>query len=188
MARMSWVAALRMAPLSRGGAGAFIQSLYYLDSRETMYAAGPRMHTLPTKPASMLSPSNSQPQASHHRYKTGSHMQITSEMLTLIGTLGGVLIGAIATTVTTYITKRSEERRHFQQLAMQAAIESWKGVIQHDRAGRVAPLSHFILHTVLTSQLLSQKGLTPEIVRKRHDEISAMLATLEENADASRRR
>lgn len=146
------------------------------------------MHTVPTKPASILSQSNSQPQTFHHRNKTGSHMQFTSEMLTLIGTLGGVLIGAVATTVTTYITKRSEERRHLQQLAMQAAIESWKGVLQHDRAGRVAPLSHFILHTVLTTQLVAEKRLTPEIVRKRHDEISAMLATLEQNAEAARRR
>lgn len=153
--------------------------------RERMYAAGPRMQILPTKPASMLSASSSPPQNFHHRKKTGSHMEFSSEVLTLIGTLGGVLIGAVTTVATTYIAKRSEDRKHLQQIAMQTAVESWRATIESGSYKYVPPLSHYLINATLICKLIDEKRLTPERVAQRAEEVSGILRTLEANAFAA---
>lgn len=112
-------------------------------------------------------------------------MQFTSEELTLIGTLGGVLIGAVTTIATSYIGKRSEDRKHLQQIAMQTAVESWRATIESGSYKYVAPLSHYLINATLICKLMDEERLTPERVAQRVEEVSQILRTLEANALAA---
>ena len=60
-------------------------------------------------------------------------MMITQEQLALIvalSTLGGALVASVASILTTWINKRSEERKQLQMIAVNAAIENWKTQIE----------------------------------------------------------
>ena len=53
-------------------------------------------------------------------------MNITPEIVAVIGTLGGTLVGAISTLLVTIIKNQSEERKHFKELIMKSASDNWK--------------------------------------------------------------
>lgn len=92
-------------------------------------------------------------------------MNISSEELTLIGTLSGVIIGSLATIIITWINKRSEERRHKREIIIRAATESWKQSVElvEKRGGKVESLDIFIIHLIKLSEvLLTNKNLTSE--------------------------
>ncbi|MEO5735974.1 MAG: hypothetical protein ABIQ82_00775 [Variovorax sp.] len=48
-----------------------------------------------------------------------------SELIVVIGTLGGAAIGAVGALGTTWLTKRIDDRKNLRELALKAAIESW---------------------------------------------------------------
>ena len=92
---------------------------------------------------------------------------------TLIGTLGGAFIGAVAAVSTTFLTRRSEERKHIKGLLVTAAVESWKAEV--DANIRVkgafvgAPVEHYILnfskiYDRILSRNLSARDIAKELV------------------------
>jgi len=49
----------------------------------------------------------------------------------LLGVIAGGLITAVPTIITVWITKRSEDKRHFRDKVVSAAIEEWRMHSEH---------------------------------------------------------
>ena len=96
---------------------------------------------------------------------------------------GSSLLGVIITSLfniwNTRINKRYELRKSRQELAAQAAIESWKKLIDvavetSKATGRhidVMPIEAFILRMVKIAELADDKNVTAENIRQKLEEI-----------------
>jgi len=99
----------------------------------------------------------------------------------------GVLLGSIISTVGTiaisYITKKSEERRNYRELAVKWGVESWR--MHMDGAGKkggtVPPVEDYILHALLTSDTLADsKHLSDEAIVQALQKKSVFLRRIRE--------
>lgn len=98
---------------------------------------------------------------------------MTSEMILLIGTLGSGLIGASAALLGNWLNKRSEERKHYRQLVINA-LENRKHVSQslmaHNVRGSYVPLDDYILHMIkFTELMIDQKTDESNVDQKLKD-------------------
>jgi hypothetical protein len=108
-------------------------------------------------------------------------MSLSPEVLVAIVGLGGAVIGALPGLITSLVNKRAEDKRHFNQLIFNAAIESWKLTAEHSRS--IMPLEHYIIHAAKMCEFaLSGKPLTPETIAKQLQEIEAVMKVLSEHA------
>ena len=77
------------------------------------------------------------------------------------------LVGMISGWILLIVNRRFDERRHFRQLAVDSAIESWKQEIANANyisertkiPKRVASLDSFIIHMLLVAELISKRGV-----------------------------
>jgi len=106
--------------------------------------------------------------------------------ITVVSTLGGVLITAVASLVATYISKRSEERKHFQNLVVQIAISNWQEAAKHSNA--MPPVPHYVVYAALMARLIDDPCLTPEKAKQSADRASRILDALTDNALAASRK
>ena len=102
-------------------------------------------------------------------------------MILLIGTLGSGLIAASAALLGNWINKRSEERKHRQQLIITAAIESWKHIneilVERDpRSFALAPVDDHILHMMKFAELILDGKIDQSNVEQKLKELSAITA------------
>lgn len=114
-------------------------------------------------------------------------MNISPELAALIGTIIGALIGSTSTLLVTWITKRSEERKHFRELIMTSALEHWKQQIDIGLKSpfptRVNPLYTFIIHMLKFSELAWGKDLSPENIGKILAEVDAVTEAAVKHAE-----
>jgi hypothetical protein len=112
-------------------------------------------------------------------------MPLSHEELIAIVGLGGAVVGALPSLITSLMNRRAEDRRHFNELVFNAAIESWKLVAAHSRS--IMPLEHYIIHTTKMCEFaLSKKPLTPETTAQHLKEIEAIMKVLSEHAKSVR--
>lgn len=102
---------------------------------------------------------------------------MTSEMILLIGTLGSGIIAASAALLGNWMNKRSEERKHYRQLIINAAVENWKHVAQslldHGVRGSFLPLDDYILHMMKFTELMIDQKLDESNLEQKLNEIRA---------------
>jgi hypothetical protein len=100
---------------------------------------------------------------------------MNSEILIIIGTLGGALIGALSTLGVTWLTRRSEERKHYRELIINLAVENYKeeGAMARailERRPEISqvhyPLDDFIIHMAQLADLVIDKKMHRGEVRK----------------------
>ena len=103
-------------------------------------------------------------------------MDISTETLAIIAVLGPALGAGIAggsSLITTLINKRSEERKHYRELVMNAAIANWKQFVDLTPPGEtIEPLEDFIVHMMRFYDLVLSKKLDKKTLEKRLQEIS----------------
>lgn len=110
-------------------------------------------------------------------------MSLSPEELAVVGTLGGAVIGALPSFITSLLNRRTEEQRHFQELTVRAATESWKFIAENSRSRGILPLEHFIIHTAKMCEFaFSGEKITPETTAARLKEIDAVMQVLVEHA------
>jgi hypothetical protein len=112
-------------------------------------------------------------------------MSLTPELIAVVGTLAGVLIGSLINLANNWITKRSDERRQLKELAINAAVEDWKQTTNQTNQGEVYPLALFIVYMAkvcdvalkpnvsraeLKSKLLEAREMFDELTAKRAQE------------------
>ncbi len=92
-----------------------------------------------------------------------------------IWVLGGALIGSLGTLLATYVSKRSEERKHLNLLVMNAAIENWKkgcDIVLSTGKGEIAPLDAYIIHMMKLSQLFFDISLDEKAAIDKLNQLS----------------
>ena len=96
----------------------------------------------------------------------------------LIGTLGGVVLTGIITLGITCVNKKSEEKKHLQELLFKSAVEEWKQhnvmAIEAMKAGKkvsMEPLLTYIFQLMKLSEKLTNGELTKENVLQKLTEV-----------------
>ena len=102
-------------------------------------------------------------------------MNIRPEVLALVvglSAMAGAIIPSITSIVNTIITKRSEDRRHYRELVINAAIEYWKQFIATAQPGETTePLEDFMLHMMKFYDEVLTKKLSPEQLEEKLEEL-----------------
>jgi gas vesicle protein len=94
------------------------------------------------------------------------------EYLAVIGTLAGAFIGSLSALLITWITKRSEERKHFRELVIKTALEHYKEQVEVSKIQRqthpvqILPLDIYIIHMLKFSELALIKKIDTSNVEK----------------------
>lgn len=115
-------------------------------------------------------------------------MALSPGELAVLASLGGALVGAVPGLVSSFLSKQSDERKHFKELVFKAATDSWKTHAEIGN-GRVLPLEHYIIHTAKMCEVaLSDEELTAESMKKQLQKISALMDVLAEHASTQRAR
>ena len=106
-------------------------------------------------------------------------MQFTSEELTLVGTLSGTFLGGVFAFLIAWVSKRSEERKHYREIIMRVASEQW----QHEKDIRVSmkqyavipPYDVYLVHILELAKIVNKRKLTPENVVSHLKQSDAVL-------------
>jgi hypothetical protein len=105
-------------------------------------------------------------------------------MSTAVIGLIGAIIGSIPGIIIAWISKRSEDRRHFRELVMRAAIEDWKcrNAIETSAGKPLIPLDGFIIRTArIIDQIESGRSMNETEVRNIvHHALEAQYAAEDE--------
>lgn len=107
-------------------------------------------------------------------------MDVTPSVVNGLFALAGSLVGAAAPVALAWINGWREERRQLRDVAVQVAMASWKLRAENSRA--VGPLEHQLVYSALVAELASSKGLTPEKIKQRLDEISAIVDVMHQHS------
>ena len=107
--------------------------------------------------------------------------------LPVIGTLGATLITGVIAFSINLVNKRSEERKHKQQLIIQAAIANWNRAYdiakEHQKAGNravISPLDIYLIHQMKLTEALTDSKLTISNLNHKLQEVEDLTAaTLE---------
>ncbi|WP_423454313.1 hypothetical protein [Ottowia sp. VDI28] len=102
-----------------------------------------------------------------------SVMSLDPAVINGLFALGGVLAGAIPAVVAACFKERSESRRHLRDQALKVALEAWR--VRLERQMAVQPLEHQVIYSTLLAQLASENRLTPDRVKARLNDISAIV-------------
>lgn len=103
------------------------------------------------------------------------------EIVALVGTLAGALVGAGGTLAVTWIRSRVEERKHLRQLVFQAGTENWKQGLQlaMRQGGKLAPLEDFLMNMAKFAEFVAEgkldKGALENFLRQT-DELNRTMS------------
>jgi hypothetical protein len=92
--------------------------------------------------------------------------------------------------VAAWIAHRSEERRHFREIAVSAAVKSWERRfdLMKEQGGALTPLEHFTIHTVQMFKLAFDDDLSEDVLRTRLQEIKKKMDILTEHMETFRKK
>jgi len=93
------------------------------------------------------------------------------------------LVGATSAILVTWISKKSEERKHRREIIVNAAIQNWKQVadllLVNKSSFQMPPLDSFLFHMAATADIVFSKDLSPEKVVKELNKVDALLDAVE---------
>jgi len=117
-------------------------------------------------------------------------MDLSATEIAVIAALGGSFIAGFFATINSFISKRSEEKRHFRELVVKTAADHWNRVAEISVATKMPPLSTYIIHTVQMCDLAFSKKLTAKNIGPKLEEMSLLMdamlshsARVNKNAD-----
>lgn len=120
-------------------------------------------------------------------------MDTNASLLVLLGTLGGALIGSLSILTVTWLTKRSEERKHYRELIINTAVENYKeaGVLARtvlekrpQLSQRHYPLDMFIIHMTHLADLVVDKKIQSSDVKELLSKVNQFAEELYASYDA----
>lgn len=110
-------------------------------------------------------------------------MALSPEELVVIAGLGGAAIGALPSLISTFINRRAEDKKNFNELVVKAAIENWKFIAENSQSRSILPMEHYIIHTAKMCEFaLSGKPITPKTTEARLKEIDEVMVVLRNHA------
>lgn len=112
-----------------------------------------------------------------------SSPQFLTVIVAICGLLSGV-VSASAVLLTVWINKRSEDRRNFRQLMVNAAVEDWKQQMEaykvHQRSIQIIPLDIYIIRMIQFADLIYNEKLSNEDIIFKLREIDELTSKLTE--------
>lgn len=111
-------------------------------------------------------------------------MILSPPELAVAGTLGGVLITAIASVVTTFINKRSEERKHLATLTTNAAIEHWNRLHEGRKGEDILPLDIYLVHMAKLAQEVLNGEISKENIAVKLRDIDEIVTEMQKYAES----
>lgn len=94
-------------------------------------------------------------------------MNIAPEILVLIGTLTGAIIGSSVSIIINYQNKKYDEKKHRREIILNVAIDSWKRSVEtvvSAGSGIIYGYDVYIIHMLKLSELLDGDKLTTDNV------------------------
>lgn len=104
-------------------------------------------------------------------------MAVQTEVVAVLGTLGGSIIGAVAGVAAAWINNKSADRKHMREIALQAAAKTWETLVQGGR--QVPPLEHYLIHSALMVDIATDPKITRDEFRVRLQRVGEMVDELE---------
>ena len=115
-------------------------------------------------------------------------MDFNTTEIAVIGTLGGAFIAGLFATITSFINKRSEEKKHFRELVVKTASDHWNRVATISTATIMPPLSAYIINTVQICDLALNKKLTAKNIMPKLEEMSSLMDMMLSHSAAIRKK
>jgi hypothetical protein len=110
-------------------------------------------------------------------------MPISPELSAGLLTLGGAVVGALPGLLSSFLSKRSDEKKQLRELVFKAATESWKTHAENSNGRALLPLEHYIVHTMKMCEFaMSGEKVTPETLKGHLQETSALMDLMVEHA------
>jgi hypothetical protein len=110
-------------------------------------------------------------------------MSLSPEELVVVGTLGGAIVGALPSFVSSILNRKVDEKKHFTEMVVKAATENWKFVAEKSASRAILPLEHYIIHTAKMCEFaFSGATVIPESTAKCLKEIEAVMNVLANHA------
>ena len=114
------------------------------------------------------------------------------EILTLISTLSGAIIGSLSTLAVTWLGKLYEDRRYRRELVITTALENWKQACEFAFRSKgstlVPPLDDFIIHMLVLSERLIDKKIDVAEIHKIMKEVDQIVDQIIEFRKAQKSR
>ncbi len=108
-----------------------------------------------------------------------------TEIIILLGTLGGALLGFFSSIITIWITKSYENKKQYREALLTAAIKHWEGIKEVGmRQGDILfyPLDVFLIHHAKIAKLISEEKLDKEAIKKILKESDEIFKLYQEDA------
>jgi hypothetical protein len=115
-----------------------------------------------------------------------SDTQLLIAIIAALSAVGGAAVGSFTAFLGTWLSKRSEERKHLRDLVLQAALENYKADREHarlmterfpSRSYKLPPLSEYILSMSQLAPLIGRK-LSPEQAEREVKQFTELLASV----------
>lgn len=109
-------------------------------------------------------------------------MNLDAAEIAVIGALGGAFIAGLFATITSFINKKSDEKRHFRELVIKTASEHWNKVAEISTAAKMPPLSTYIINTVQICELALNRKLTAQNIKIELERMSSLMDVMLEHS------
>lgn len=108
-------------------------------------------------------------------------MSFNPNELVVLATLGGAIVGTLPGIISTFVNKKSDEKKQFNEMVVKAATESWKTHVEH-ASGGILPLEHYIIHTSKMCDLALNGKINTKNAKQKLSEIDSLMTILAEHA------
>lgn len=108
----------------------------------------------------------------------------------VIATIGGALVTGIILLINNLINKRSEERKHLNQIMLNAALENWKGAIDFAKlqGGAIVPFEAHLIYVMKLTNVLFNKNITKGNISEKLKEVREVCDEVEKFIESSEKK
>jgi hypothetical protein len=111
-------------------------------------------------------------------------LNISATELAGFGTLGAGVIAAASCIISSFINKRSEERKHLRELIVKTTADNWKFIVEKSANPIHQRMPRCLIYEARMIELALDKGVTSPNRKEKLEEVSKMLRAMEDHTKA----
>jgi hypothetical protein len=107
------------------------------------------------------------------------------ELITLIGTLSGAIVGFLGSIAITWIRSKTEERKHQRELIFQAGIENYRQAFELTlrQGGELSPIEDFLINMAKFFELFKGNKIDSTSIERHLKEMDELNKKISEFRD-----